>query len=116
MVSDTVLIALIAGVPAALTAAAGLIVSLRNGRKTDAVHIQATTAADKAVIAADKADVAVIAANDLAAGQKEIHGLVNGNLSTVKAECESLRKENDILRALIAKFISAEIQGKPTTS
>jgi hypothetical protein len=37
-VSESVLSALIAGVPATVTAAAALIVSLKNGRKLEVVH------------------------------------------------------------------------------
>lgn len=60
-----VIIALMACVPATVTALAGLVVSLKNGRKAD--------------LAATK--------------QEEIHVLVNSNLSKVKEDLEEAKRE-----------------------
>lgn len=85
--TDSVLIALIAGavagIPATLTAAGGLIVSLKNGRKADQT--------------ADKVD-------DAAVKQEHIRELVNSNLTKVKDDLAEAKQEILSLRALISSL------------
>ncbi len=84
--SDTVIIALIAGLPAAITALAGLVVSLKNGRKADTM--------------ATKVD-------DAAVRQQEIHTLVNSNLTKVKDDLADAKAQILALKALITTMQSA---------
>ncbi len=91
------MLALIGALPLTLTAMGNIVVSLRNGRKTDAVAVTVAKAATQAESASQKAD-------DLALGQKEIHILVNSNLSKVKADLEEAKDEIRALRALISKL------------
>ncbi len=78
--TDTITMALIAGLPATLTALTGLIVSIKNGRKTDAV---------------------VTKVDDAAVKQQEIHTLVNSNLTKVKDDLAEAKAEITALKALV---------------
>ncbi len=92
-------LALIGQGPAILTAlavCANVYVSLRNGQKSDAVGVQATTAATAAAAADAKAA-------DLATGQQVIHTLVNSNLTKVKEELAATKEELAALHALVAQ-------------
>lgn len=71
--TDVVFMAILGAVPATLTAAAGLIVSLRNGRK----------------------------ANDAAVKQEEIHMLVNSNLTKVKDDLKEAKMEIASLKSIV---------------
>jgi hypothetical protein len=68
-VTDALGVAFAAAIPPTLMALAAIIVSLRNGRKTDAVTAQIDAKT-----------------GELTAGQDAIHVLVNSNLEKVKAD------------------------------
>ncbi len=91
--SDVVLVALVTGAPVMVTAVAGLIVSLRNGRKVD----------DAARAQQSNSDAA-------AAKQQEIHVLVNSNLSKVKADLETAKTEIAALHALLRDLTVDRLQ------
>lgn len=86
-------IAIVAAVPSTVTALAGLIVSIRNGKKTDAV--------------AQKTDAVGVQAVEAAEKQVEIHRLVNGNLSQVKADLSAANGEIKALKELVSTMIQA---------
>ena len=90
--SDATIVAIMAGLPATIAAIGALIVSLRNGRKADD--------------AKDKAQTAVVKANELAVGQEKIHELVNSNLSAVKNELAHARGEIAALRELVTALVA----------
>jgi len=75
-VTDVAFVAVVAAVPATMTALAGLLVSLRNGQK-------ANTAATK---------------------QEEIHTLVNSNMTNLKAELAAAKAEIAELREMIVSI------------
>jgi len=77
-VSDPVLIALIAGLPVTMTAIAGLVVSIRNGRKADRLEVKA----------------------------QEIHVSTNGHLSKVTAELAAAKKDISEMREVIHNFLN----------
>ena len=95
--SDTVTMALIAGLPATLTALTGLIVSLKNGRKTDLVAQQVEAAATMTTQVVAKVD-------DAALKQHDIHVLVNSNLTKVKEDLADAKAEIHSLRALVTSL------------
>ncbi len=70
------LTALVAAVPVTITAVAGLLVSLQNGRKADVAAVK----------------------------QQEIHVLVNSNLTKVKADLETAKTEIAALHGLLRDF------------
>ncbi len=72
--TDLAFIAIVGAVPATLTAAAGLIVSLKNGRKAN--------------VAAEK--------------QEEIHTLVNSNMTAVKKDLEDAKREIADLKNIVS--------------
>jgi hypothetical protein len=103
--TDAVAVAIIGGIasslPATLTAAVGIFISLRKGRKTDAVSVQATHAATKADEAKTTAALVADKTDELAVGQREIHTLVNSNLAAVKQDLEDAKVEIRALRDLV---------------
>lgn len=72
--TDLAFIAIIGALPATLTAAAGLIVSLKNGRKADAAVVK----------------------------QEEIHTLVNSNMTAVKNDLADAKNEIAALKDVVA--------------
>jgi hypothetical protein len=90
----TMFAAFVAVLPATITAIAGLVVALRNGRKTDAVAGQAHEAAAKASVAVTRAD-------ELATGQQEIHDMVNSNLEKLRNELADARGKIETLERML---------------
>jgi len=84
--TDALGVAFAAAVPPTLMALAAIIVSLRNGRKTDAIDAKIETKS-----------------GELTAGQDAIHVLVNSNLERVKADLAAAISEiAELKRALKA--------------
>ena len=83
-----VVIAMIAGAPALMTAIILLWTSVRNAR----------VANKNAVIAKADADTIIQKAN-------QIHTLTNSNLTTVKADLESANKRIESLEGLLVEFV-----------
>jgi len=69
--SDAVLVALIVSIPATLTAFAGLLVSLRNSRKIEDIHVATNSMKDALVAATAKASKAEGRAEGVAEGRNE---------------------------------------------
>ena len=74
--TDMVALALLAALPATLTAAAGLVVSMKNGGKADLAAVK----------------------------QEQIHVLVNSNLAKVKNDLDEAKAEIRSLRDLVREL------------
>ena len=92
--SDSTIVAIVTGLPATIAACGSFIVALRNGRK-------ANEAKAEALIAVGKAE-------SLAAGQEEIHKIVNSNLSVMKADLDHARGEITALREILTVYSQRE--------
>lgn len=84
--SDIIILAIVSAIPATVTAAAGLIVSIKNGQKVDVV---------------------VGKTDDAALKQEHIRELVNSNLTKVKTDLEEAKSEILSLKALVKKLTDA---------
>lgn len=85
MASDVVIVAIVAAVPVTVTAIAGLVVSLKNGRKADLAAVK----------------------------QQEIHVLVNSNLTQVKNDLEDAKNEIATLKSLVQDLSMRKYPVKP---
>lgn len=90
--TDAAVAAIVGGIPATLVALGALIQGIRNGKKAD-------TAAQVAVVAAGKADAAVVKADELAVMTSSIEAKANGSLSELKQELAVARMKIEGLEA-----------------
>lgn len=83
--TDAALIGIVASIPATLTAFAGILVAIRNGKKTDEIGKNAETAVNSAIKKTE-----------------EIHILVNSNLTQLKNDLKNANVEIESLKSMIA--------------
>lgn len=115
-------LALIAGLPAILTALAatiGAFLAYRNGRKTDKVDVKVDAVAEKTDVAASKADAAATKADEthvatqaIATKSDQIAANTDGHLSRLTEQVTDLQARNAELTKTVSTFASILTAGR----